>query len=311
MTMSSIATLASSNPHRTSFMRYRAEQTGRPAGDLAWTPIDAISPLLLCALVKAEDPRFFVHHGIDFEETLVGIIRSWRARKPVGNVSSITQQVARNLFLTPGRTLRRKATETLIALRLEWALPKLRILEIYANSCEWGDEVWGCTAAAAHYFQKPPAALDAFESIFLAGLLPAPRAPLRGDNLQRAWVAQMQTLHLLYLSEFIGIARFTETLKRARLVYRLLREGHDLRSALAAPPQPDVVAPTLPVHVRDDECVCTLEAIASTQCALRKDFERRLLLIRRFTYRKVMEAMTTNDYSIFRDHDAGRVPPCA
>jgi monofunctional biosynthetic peptidoglycan transglycosylase len=136
-------------------------------------------------VVKAEDPRFFTHRGIDWRE-MVQVLRRRLRGGALRGLSTITQQLARNLFLSPRRALSRKALEGVIALRLERAFDKLRILEIYLNVVEWGDGVWGIEAASRHYFDRSPAELDAFESAFLAALLPAPRRPLQGWFARRA-----------------------------------------------------------------------------------------------------------------------------
>jgi monofunctional biosynthetic peptidoglycan transglycosylase len=140
-----------------------------------WTPIGRIAPALPRAVIAAEDGQFCRHHGVDFGE-LRAIVRSEMrgAQKPRGG-SGLTQQLAKNLFLWPGRSYVRKALELPLALWIDLVVPKRRQLEIYLNVVQWGPGgEFGAEAAARHAFGKPAAALSAQDAAMLAAMLPNP-----------------------------------------------------------------------------------------------------------------------------------------
>lgn len=135
---------------------------------------DAISPHLRRAVLASEDDRFYLHFGIDFEEIENAMARARRGRRLRG-ASTITQQVAKNIFLWEGRSFVRKGYEAWLAIVLEICLPKERILDLYLNLAEWGDGVFGAEMAARTHFRKPAKALTRDEAARLAAILPAPR----------------------------------------------------------------------------------------------------------------------------------------
>jgi membrane peptidoglycan carboxypeptidase len=141
----------------------------------SWTPLWTISPMLRTTVVLWEDPDFPAHHGIAFREIPKSIVMDVRAGKYASGASTITQQVAKNLFLSQEKTIRRKLREAVLAWRLENMLTKEQILEIYLNIADWGEGVTGAEAAARTYFGKPASGLNWAESAMLAGLLPNPR----------------------------------------------------------------------------------------------------------------------------------------
>ena len=137
------------------------------------------------AVLAAEDDRFYMHYGFDFEEIGKAIERSQRGGRLRG-ASTITQQVAKNLFLWEGRSFIRKGAEAYITLVLEACLPKDRILDIYLNLAEWGDGVFGAEIAARTHFRKAARNLTREESARLAAILPAPRRwPVYGSVATR------------------------------------------------------------------------------------------------------------------------------
>lgn len=171
--------LASGPPPRTSFMAaYDAERAEhRDWPKIQWQPVPlaAISPALLRALVVAEDSRFFSHEGVDLD----ALQEAWsdnleRGELRVGG-STISQQTAKNLFLSGSRNPLRKWHELVLTLAMEQHLTKRRILEIYANVAEFGLGVYGAEAAARRYFDTPAADLSESESAQLAAALPSPR----------------------------------------------------------------------------------------------------------------------------------------
>lgn len=195
-----IALMAVLDPHSTSFQRSEAWRiavgAARADGNWRWRQQwvdgEAISPHLWRAVVASEDAGYFDHGGVEWEaieqawrknerraaqaerRAAQNPARTTRAPKVVGG-STITQQLAKNLLLSGERTLLRKGQELVLALMLELLLDKRRILEIYLNSVEWGEGIFGAEAAAQRYFKKPAARLSPWEAARLAVMLPAPR----------------------------------------------------------------------------------------------------------------------------------------
>lgn len=138
-------------------------------------PLSTISQNLVRAVLVAEDPTFFTHRGIAWTSVRRSIRRTLETRTWVGGSSTITQQLARIVFLAPTRSLPRKLQEFVLTVTLEAALSKARILELYLDLVEWGDGIYGAEAAAQAYFQKPASELTLAEAIRLASILPNPR----------------------------------------------------------------------------------------------------------------------------------------
>lgn len=170
---------ASANPGSTRFMAQRLDELRQknPAADLKhqWVPYARISVHLKRAAIAAEDARFSEHEGFDWEGIQKALEKNQRKGRVVAGGSTITQQLAKNLFLTPDKTPWRKAQEAVITLMLEAVMDKRRILEIYLNIVEWGNGVFGAEAAARHYYGIPAAQLSAEQAARLAVLLPNPR----------------------------------------------------------------------------------------------------------------------------------------
>ena len=172
-----VASLARTAPRRTALMRHR-EAEARPRAyrvDQRWIPYDRISPLLRRAVLIAEDDAFYAHGGLDWHEIRESARRNWQKRRIVRGGSTITQQLARNLFLGNERTLTRKIREVLLARRLEAALSKRRIFELYLNTIEWGDGIFGAEAAAQRWFGVGADQLDARQAALLASIIINPR----------------------------------------------------------------------------------------------------------------------------------------
>jgi monofunctional biosynthetic peptidoglycan transglycosylase len=179
LTLPDVTPLRTANPAATAFMELRAEETRAhgltPRRVQRWVPYGRISGSLKRAVLVAEDDAFWQHEGIDVEQIKESLERDWAKGKFQRGGSTITQQLAKNLYLSPSRNPLRKLRELLIARRLEAALTKTRILELYLNVIEWGDGLYGAEAAARTYFHKPAAALDAEESALLAACIINPR----------------------------------------------------------------------------------------------------------------------------------------
>ena len=171
--------LALTNPKETSLMRERADEAAEKGKKArrrqTWVGLEAISAKLIQSVVLSEDASFYVHHGVDYVELRHALAESWRRRSLGRGASTITQQLAKNLWLSGSRSLWRKAKELILAKRLEAALPKKRILSIYLNVVEWGDGIYGIEAAAREHFGVSAGELSWAQSAILASMLPAPR----------------------------------------------------------------------------------------------------------------------------------------
>jgi monofunctional biosynthetic peptidoglycan transglycosylase len=189
--------LRNSNPASTSLIDTRireAEANGKqPKREQVWVPLEKISPNLQRAVLAGEDTNFLTHRGFDYE----AIQKAWeqaqretaREAKAEGEnddwlpslpdfkrgASTISQQLAKNLYLSSQRSFLRKGQEAALTVMLERTLNKRRILEIYLNVIEWGDGIYGAEAASQRYFRKPATALTANEAAFLSAMIPNPR----------------------------------------------------------------------------------------------------------------------------------------
>lgn len=167
------------NPTTTAFMDERLEimQRANPKAKLRhkWVPYNRISNHLKRALVAAEDAKFLDHDGFDWEAIQRAYEKNMKHGKVVAGGSTISQQLAKNLFLSSTRTPWRKAQEALITVMIENVMSKQRIFEIYLNVIEWGNGVFGAEAAARHYFGTSAGQLNAYQSARLASMVPKPR----------------------------------------------------------------------------------------------------------------------------------------
>lgn len=156
-----------------------------------WVPLSQISPHLIRAVIAAEDQRFCSHRGVDWGE-LNAVLQDEDG--PSRGASTLTMQTAKNLFLWPGRSYLRKGLELPIALAIDLAWPKRRVIEVYLNIAEWGDGVFGAEAAAQRHFGKPAARLTPAEAARLAGALPNPilRNPSRPSRALQAAAGRVQ-----------------------------------------------------------------------------------------------------------------------
>ena len=171
--------LRKKNPQATSFMLIKERQAlarGRKLPRvMLWRDYDEISENLRHAVLVSEDQDFYRHKGVDWESTRAALADDWKKKRLAKGGSTITQQLARNLYLSPSKNPLRKIKEILIARRLEKELGKRRILELYLNVAEWGRGVYGAEAAARTYFDKSAADLTPEEGAALAAVLPSPR----------------------------------------------------------------------------------------------------------------------------------------
>ncbi len=167
------------NPGETKFMEIRLAELRQknPQAQLKqqWVPYERISPHLKRAIIAAEDAKFVDHEGFDWEGMQKAMERNQKRGRFVAGGSTISQQLAKNLFLTPTKSYFRKAEEAIITLMLENLWSKRRIFEIYLNVIEWGNGVFGAEAAARHYYNTSAAQLSPEQAARLAGMVPNPR----------------------------------------------------------------------------------------------------------------------------------------
>jgi monofunctional glycosyltransferase len=179
LTLPDVAELATANPPTTAFIELRAREAAArraaPRRVQQWVPYRRISGSLKRAVLVAEDSAFWQHDGIDVQQIKESIERDLQKGTFSRGGSTITQQLAKNLYLSPSKDPIRKLRELLIARRMEASLTKTRILEIYLNVIEWGDRIYGAEAASRAYFRKPASALTADEAALLAACIMNPR----------------------------------------------------------------------------------------------------------------------------------------
>ena len=179
LTLPDVRQLRTSNPKTTAFMELRAREA-RKRGDQPrrvqqWVPYSRLSPSLVRAVLLTEDAKFWKHDGLDYEQIKESVEVNIERGEFARGASTITQQLAKNLYLSPSKNPVRKLRELLIARRLEAELTKQRILELYLNVIEWGDGVYGAEAAARTYFGKSAATLAPSEAALLAASIANPR----------------------------------------------------------------------------------------------------------------------------------------
>ena len=179
LTLPDVRPLVTENPETTAFIQLRQREAAAEGRELrlrhTWVPWGRISGQLKRAVLVTEDAAFWDHEGLDYDEIRASMEVNLAERRFVRGASTITQQLAKNLYLSPSRNPVRKLREVAITRRLEAELSKQRIFEIYLNVIEWGDGIFGCEAAARAYFGKSASALTAAESALLAGAIINPR----------------------------------------------------------------------------------------------------------------------------------------
>jgi monofunctional biosynthetic peptidoglycan transglycosylase len=205
---SEVRALATTSPSRTRLMDQRAAEArakGRkPRVAQSWVPLSRVSRHLIHAVLASEDQSFFGHGGVDWKAIEESIERNVERRRFARGGSTITQQLAKNLYFGTRKSLLRKARELVVARWLEADLTKARILALYLNLIEWGDGVYGCEAAARHWYGKPASDLTAGEAAGLAAMIPNPRRLNPRVNAARHERATRRVLWLMGLAGYIG-----------------------------------------------------------------------------------------------------------
>jgi monofunctional biosynthetic peptidoglycan transglycosylase len=179
LSLPDVRPLASTNPQTTAFMELRAREARakgqQPRRAQRWVAYNRISPDLKRAVLVAEDSAFWDHDGVDLDELQKSLETDWARGRFLRGGSTITQQLAKNLYLSPSKNPLRKLRELMIARRLEAELKKARILELYLNVIEWGDGIYGVDAASRAYFGAPASDLGPTAAALLAGAIINPR----------------------------------------------------------------------------------------------------------------------------------------
>jgi monofunctional biosynthetic peptidoglycan transglycosylase len=198
LTVPDVRPLRTTRPETTAFMELRAREARargeEPMRDQRWVPYSRISPQLVRAVLVTEDAAFWQHAGVDYQQIKESLEVNLERGEFARGASTITQQLAKNLYLSPSKNPVRKIRELMIARRLEHELPKQRILELYLNVIEWGDGIYGAEAAARTYFRKPASRLDAGEAALLAAAIANPRVMNPGNPTARLRRRQQMVL---------------------------------------------------------------------------------------------------------------------
>lgn len=219
-------------PARTNYMRAAAD-AGQPVVAHAPVPLARIAPVLACAVVMAEDERYFERGPLPVDE-----LRTLGRRMLQGDFtrggSGIAQQLARNLFLSADRTPRRKAREIALGYALARALSRTRVLEVYLNVVEWGRGTWGIEAASRRYTGMPAVALTPARAVVLASFLPAPRRELEYVTGPLASRRQEAIVRKLWRARLLSDSEYRSTLERVREWQRVARATGDARLAWEA-----------------------------------------------------------------------------
>ena len=217
-----VASLAVKRPRSTALIDAR-ERESRAAHEpvrriQTWVPMGDIAPELIAAVLASEDARFFLHEGVDLAQLKAALAQDLRARRFARGASTLTQQLAKNLWLSERKSPLRKLQEVVMARRLEEELSKERILELYLNEVEWGDGLYGCEAASRAYFGHRCRDLSLAEGATLAALLPAPRQlqPPRAPAALRAHALHvLQRIEDEHLAGRDSVTRAREELGRS------------------------------------------------------------------------------------------------
>jgi monofunctional glycosyltransferase len=214
-----VSKLKKENPLKTSFMQYREkewQQEGKKYRiQQRWVSLSHISPYLIRAVLIAEDDKFWSHEGFDYEALQKAMEKDIKAKKFKLGGSTISQQLAKNLYLSPSKNPARKIREAIITWRMERTLSKKRILELYLNVVEWGGTgIFGIEAASMHYYGKSASALNPQEAARLASVLPNPRKfnPL-GDS--RYVVHRANLIYSIMVRRGIVVPEYEEVVDEA------------------------------------------------------------------------------------------------
>ena len=211
-----VSKMKKENPKKTSFMEYREKEWKSKGKKLKiwkkWVPLSNISPYLIKAVIIAEDDKFWSHQGFDLDAMQKALEKNIEKGAFKVGGSTISQQLAKNLYLTPAKNPIRKLKEAVLTWRIERTLSKRRILELYLNVAEWGEGVFGVEAASLHYYNKTAAALSPEEAARLAVVLPNPRK-LRVDGESRYVEKRAKIIYEIMVKRGIVVPEYEDVMK--------------------------------------------------------------------------------------------------
>ena len=210
-----VAYLKKNCPRKTAFMEYR-EKVWKEKGvkrkiTNTWVPLSRVSPYVMKAVIIAEDDKFWSHEGFDFEAMQKALKKDIKKKKFKAGGSTISQQLAKNLYLSPAKNPVRKIKEAILTWRMERQLSKRRIMELYLNVTEWGDGVFGIEAAARKHYGKSAAGLTAREAATLAAVIPNPRR-YRTDGTSRYVGNQSERIYQIMVRRGIVIPEYDDVI---------------------------------------------------------------------------------------------------
>jgi len=212
-----VSRLKRENPKKTSFMEYR-EREWREKGkkiniQKKWVSLSNISPYLVKAVIIGEDDKFWSHHGFDIEAIQKALEKDLQRKTFKFGGSTISQQLVKNLYLSPSKNPIRKFKEVIITWRIERTLSKRRILELYLNVVEWGEGIFGAEAASLHYYGKPALVLNPEEAAMLASVLPNP-IRYRVDGTSRYVQKRAKIIYDVMVKRGIVIPEYEDVMKQ-------------------------------------------------------------------------------------------------
>jgi monofunctional biosynthetic peptidoglycan transglycosylase len=213
-----VAGLQKNRPGKTAFMEYR-EEIWKKKGinkkiSVSWVPLSGVSPYVMKAVIIAEDDKFWSHEGFDFDAMQKALEKDIKKKKFKAGGSTISQQLAKNLYLTPAKNPVRKIKEAILTWRIERQLSKRRILELYLNVAEWGDGLFGVGTAARRYYGKSAAGLGPREAAQLAAALPNPRR-FRPDGSSSYASNQAERIYQIMVRRGIVIEEYDDVVQDA------------------------------------------------------------------------------------------------
>jgi len=215
--MPDLSKLKKENPRKTALMEYRemASKEKRKTYRIyqSWVSLSKISPYLIKAVLIAEDDKFWRHEGFDYESIQKAIEKDIKAKRFKFGGSTLSQQLARNLYLSSEKSLLRKISEAIITWKMEKTLSKKRILELYLNVVEWGEGIFGVEAASRHYYEKSSSELTAQEAARLASVLPNPRKYNPAGD-QRYVINRSTLIYNIMIQRGIVVPGYEETTER-------------------------------------------------------------------------------------------------
>jgi monofunctional biosynthetic peptidoglycan transglycosylase len=210
-----VSRLIKTNPDKTAFMEYREAEWRQDGLDKTirqrWVPLKKVSPALIKAILISEDDKFWKHEGFDYEAIESAVEKNVKEGKFKFGASTISQQLAKNLFLSPSKNPVRKIKEAILTWRIEHTLSKRRILELYVNVAEWGDGIFGIEEAAHHYYGTSAAGLTASQASKLAAVLPNP-IRFQPNGTSRFVASRSKRIYAIMVKRGVVVPDFQEVM---------------------------------------------------------------------------------------------------